>query len=355
MKRGIRVRRWLSLLVLSLMLSAGAAGSAQAVDYIQKAKSNVLEGGKLQKKAKGLRYVREDGSYVKGAWCQIGKYCYRITAKGYVRTGWFKYKGKYYRATSKGHVLSNRWVKVGKYTYYLRKDGTRVENKWYKISGKYYHFGKNGRLDRSKFIKSGSKQYYVDADGVRVTNCTLRIGGCDYTFSSTGKVTKKVSVQDTIWVGDSRTVGMQQSVGGSRNIYIAKVGEGYRWLNSSAGPLLKQKLGSDPNRQVVFAFGVNDPDNVASYISYYQGLIRKYPKTRFYFMAVNPVDRSRYHGVITNDMIQSFNRKLKAAVGDKYIDTYTYLNQSGFSTADGLHYSAATYQRIYQYVMGEMK
>ena len=74
-------------------------------------------------------------------------------------------------------------------------------------------------------------------------------------------------------------------------------------------------------------------------------------------MSVNPVNEqtasaSGYR--VTNAPIKTFNTKLKNAFGTKYLDTYSYLTKNGFGTVDGIHYTAATYQKLYKYILNKI-
>ena len=109
---------------------------------------------------------------------------------------------------------------------------------------------------------------------------------------------------------------------------------------------------------VVFAFGVNDLGNVNSYISYYKSLQKKYPKAKFYYLSVNPVNEgtaAAYGYQVKNSQIKTFNKKLKSAFGGKYLNSYSYLTKNGFSTADGVHYTAATYQKLYKFIKSKIQ
>ena len=63
---------------------------------------------------------------------------------------------------------------------------------------------------------------------------------------------------------------------------------------------MKDYLNSNQKVTVVLALGVNDMGNLPYYISYYQDLMKKYPKTTFYVMGVGPVDEKteEKHGII---------------------------------------------------------
>lgn len=105
---------------------------------------------------------------------------------------------------------------------------------------------------------------------------------------------------------------------------------------------------------MVLNFGVNDHVNITKYINSYKKLLKAYPEANIYFMSVNPIDSKYTAGYVSNAKINSFNKKLKAAFPQRYIDVNSYLKKKGFKTVDGLHYTAATYKKIYNYVLSKV-
>ena len=354
-----------------------------------------LSGGKWVKNSKGRRYKQADGTYVKNAWIKVSGKVYRISKKGYVETGWFTYRKKTYYAAPNGKVYCKKWLTVGKKKYYLQADGVRATQSWQKIKGKYYYFNKKGKLVTNRFIQDyfldasgvrlystwiqkNGKRYYVDGSGKRLRSKWLYKNGKYYYFQANGVMAVDKQVDGYyidkngvrqgkvvtpfsgkyIFVGDSRMVGMKNSVSSSKVEYIAEVNSGYNYLQATAGPKLKTLLAKYPDAKVVLAHGVNDLGNINSYISYYKQLINNYPKAKFYILSVNPVDYAKglNYGYrwVTNDAIKSFNNSLKANFSSRYIDTYTYLQNNGFGTSDGIHYVASTYQKLYTYIMNKI-
>ena len=53
-------------------------------------------------------------------------------------------------------------------------------------------------------------------------------------------------------------------------------------------------------------------------------------------------------------MIQEFNQTLKNAFPEYYLDCYSYLTDSGFTTVDGLHYDDTTSNMIHNYVVDQV-
>lgn len=174
------------------------------------------------------------------------------------------------------------------------------------------------------------------------------------------------SSNSSIWIGDSRGVGLSQTVVTDDYEFIAKCGMSYSWFNYDAIPRLQSYLNSNPNRTVVINMGVNDCANICcggnstvnKYIEDINKLIKKYPSTHFYYLSTNPVDGdypSSYSstGYIDkdelNDIINEFNALMKNRCNATYIDCNSYLMEEGFSTFDGIHYTSETYQDIYNY------
>ncbi|MDO4344256.1 MAG: hypothetical protein Q4C50_05575 [Eubacteriales bacterium] len=161
-----------------------------------------------------------------------------------------------------------------------------------------------------------------------------------------------VKAHSLVFVGDSRTVGMKDAVNDSCT-YIGAEGEGYEWFSSDGADELRSVLSENPDRQVVFNLGVNDPENISLYIDLYRSLEQEYPDTSFYIMSVNPLVDSQDFNT-TNEMIELFNATMQSAFPDIYIDAYSYLIQNGFDTVDGLHYTDQSYQAIHNFVVDQI-
>lgn len=329
--------------------------------------------GEWVRTAAGRKYRYKNGVYAKDTWLRVRGSVYHFDSQEICQTGWFTVDGKkYYGDKNTGKVAVNRVIRSdGKY-YYVDKAGVMVTGSWVKTGGRRCYFGKKGIRAKSVWIKykknhyyvgsdgamavnSWVGDYYVGSDGTRQKNCTVD----GYRLGADGRRVIKTFNGKYIFLGDSRMVGMQISKAPADTMYIAKRGMGYEWLNSTAGPVLRKYLKSNPNVKVVLALGVNDLRNVQLYIKYYKYLIRKYPKTEFYILSVNPVDEAKealngYH--VKNDRIVSFNKTLRSAFGPSvYINSYDYLKKNGPDTVDGLHYTEAVYKRLYDYIIGKIK
>ena len=155
---------------------------------------------------------------------------------------------------------------------------------------------------------------------------------------------------ETIFIGDSRTVGMQQAVGtesGTR--WISKTGSGYDWFTSNVPSTSSIKSGS----KVVILMGVNDLDNVNAYASYINNKAAEWNEKGIntYFVSVNPINDAlaTQNGYSVRDSkVKNFNNTIKSKLSSNvtYIDTYSKIINSYIAT-DGLHYSTVTYKSIY--------
>lgn len=177
----------------------------------------------------------------------------------------------------------------------------------------------------------------------------------------------------TIYIGDSRTVGMCASLSGdwkncqfsngwaykynSNEIFIAQGSMGYSWFEKTAIPAVNKILASDSNTtyNIVSYMGVNYLlSDVDKYVVKYKELSNGAWKNHNIILAsVNPVDeaKERQNGYATKQAnIVTFNSKIKSVANSLsnayYCDTYNSI-LNNFSTTDGLHYSSDTYKKIY--------
>ena len=154
-----------------------------------------------------------------------------------------------------------------------------------------------------------------------------------------------------IFVGDSRTVGMEEACHVSEydNVFVvAKVGKGYYWLVNTAWQEVESIKSSNPGVDrwtIVSNLGVNDLGSWQNYINFYQSL-----EDDFVFVSVNPV---RNYDRVSNISIDKFNMRIREA-GFEYIDTNLILRAEGFSAPDGLHYSSSTYRLIFGIISREL-
>jgi hypothetical protein len=124
---------------------------------------------------------------------------------------------------------------------------------------------------------------------------------------------------------------------------------GYNYFVNDAMPQIESEL--ERGAVVILNYGVNDPGNINLYADTYneKAAAWKEKGVKTYVVSVNPVDESRCQ-TVKNSEIRKFNEKLqKSAVSYTYIDTFNAIVDN-FGTDDGLHFDAATYQRIYEII-----
>ncbi len=153
-----------------------------------------------------------------------------------------------------------------------------------------------------------------------------------------------------IFVGDSRTVQMKSAVGSSDKIYIAKIGEGYNYFKNTALSQIYANAGN--GTKLIINFGVNDLANASKYIKLVNDNVDAWTNAGMtvYYAAVTPVGNIQN---VSNAQIETFNAKLQEGLDPRvnWIDGYSYLQQTGFGSGDGLHYTADTYRSLYSYYM----
>lgn len=168
-----------------------------------------------------------------------------------------------------------------------------------------------------------------------------------------------------IFIGDSRTVGMSKVVDISNYefvTFIAKSSEGFNWFSTAGLDKLEKRLTTtDLNYNIVFNLGVNELYNVNKYVELYNSLNAKYPQHNFFVASVNPEDeiKMKSHGYkyVGNQYIEEFNNTLKESLNEDiiFIDSYTHLQENGFDTKDGLHYTDEYSKIILDYISNQIK
>lgn len=352
-------RRHIVGIITSLFVCLMALGlTVQAAAPVNVMKAEKAAAGKLVTTRKGIRYYNTyTKKYTKNKWQNVKGSIYYFDGKGYAKTGWKSYNGKRYYFSSNGK-LATGWKSIGGKKYYIWKNhaslsGSAATGK-IKISSGSYDFSATGVM-QTGWKKIGSYYYYFyPSTGKMAVNTKIGSYKVDRNGRRVSSQTANTSASKVdYWVGDSRTVGLGIANGISKKC-IAKVGEGHNWYLSTAEKRLKKALKKNPKATVVLNFGVNDHVNITKYINSYRKLIKEYPKAKIYFMSVNPIDSKYKAGYTSNSKINSFNKKLKAAFPDRYLDVNAYLKKNGFKTVDGLHYTVATYKKIYSYVLSKV-
>lgn len=179
----------------------------------------------------------------------------------------------------------------------------------------------------------------------------------------------------TIYVGDSRTVGMCSANDiGNNSECIAEVGKGYGWLKTTAVPKIYTSLNKHNNANVVINLGVNDlgttdtntiNGHASNYAKIYNELASKYPKSKVIIVSVGVVSDSDFekqkeavnkgllYTTISNQSVEVFNKAIKSNISGSnrsnisYCDINTALKSKYKTAGDGLHYTNDTYKSIY--------
>lgn len=150
--------------------------------------------------------------------------------------------------------------------------------------------------------------------------------------------------EGTIYIGDSRTHGMEIYVKRGEGYVVAKDSMGYRWLKDDAMAEVERIRTEHPEVKrwtLAVNLGVNDLHNIGKYISFYKGL--EEVGYRVVVVSVNPTD-GRENSL--NSDIDRFNDAMKES-GLEYLDLCAHLRKQGFKTVDGLHYNKNTYTEIW--------
>jgi uncharacterized protein YgiM (DUF1202 family) len=157
----------------------------------------------------------------------------------------------------------------------------------------------------------------------------------------------------TVFIGDSRTVGMYQAIRDNTSLWVGAVGKGRDWFVKYGSVQADPYITS--GTRVVINLGVNDTGQIKKYITDMNSICQTWIDrgATIYYVSVNPLDYSKY---VTNENIVSFNSSLQAGLSSdiKWIDTYSYLVDNGYATVDGIHYSKETSKSIYQYIISNM-
>lgn len=166
-------------------------------------------------------------------------------------------------------------------------------------------------------------------------------------------VTEVKNVAGVIFVGDSRFVQMQNSVGENSCTWIAESAKGYNWFNEKAIARIDNNVGS--GSKILINLGVNDVGNLQKYISLVNSKANEWvgKGATVYYSSVNPVWENPY---VTEEQVEYFNSQMQTNLNENvhWIDSHSYLNSVGYRLVDGLHYSTETYQTLYAYYMSCM-
>ena len=159
----------------------------------------------------------------------------------------------------------------------------------------------------------------------------------------------------TLYMGDSRTNGMQMAGLDSNEQAICEDGAQYDQFKNHLVKA-KQVLNDGKKYNVVLNYGVNDLGNVDEYCSKYKEFISSVDKGHtFYIMSVNPVRRNSSKTGATNELITNFNNKIKSCISSvtnaKYCDVYSTTSldtwEKSYISSDDIHYTDSGYKYIH--------
>ena len=173
---------------------------------------------------------------------------------------------------------------------------------------------------------------------------------------------------NTIYVGDSRTVGMCEMYNlCGKNKYIAKTSMGYDWFVSTAINQINNEIKSKEYNIVILmgvnGVGITESSGSSSAKPYYDKVIslakNEWKKQYIIFVSVNPVNGSnaKKAGMSAEQVaVNSFNKAMKKAITSanlsnlKYCDTNSKLKMSEIDSGDGVHYNEKGYNQIYSII-----
>lgn len=158
-----------------------------------------------------------------------------------------------------------------------------------------------------------------------------------------------------VFIGDSRMVTLKEAV--ERNLgvcpaaVIAKNGSRYEWFHDTAIPQADKIIGN--GSRVVINMGVNDlsdADKYAKDVNYWAA-VWSARGAQIYYASVNPVWENSYN--MTEERVGLFNTRLKSQLIPQviWLDSHTYLLQSGVHSNDGIHYQDDTNLILFNYYM----
>lgn len=158
-----------------------------------------------------------------------------------------------------------------------------------------------------------------------------------------------------VFIGDSRMVTLKEAVEKNLGVcpaaVIAKNGSRYEWFHDTAIPQADKIIGN--GSKVVINMGVNDlsdADKYAKDVNYWAA-VWSARGAQIYYASVNPVYANSYG--MTEERVGLFNTRLQSQLIPQitWLDSNTYLKQTGVHSNDGLHYKDDTNLNLFHYYM----
>lgn len=158
-----------------------------------------------------------------------------------------------------------------------------------------------------------------------------------------------------VFIGDSRMITLKEAVEKNLGVcpaaVIAKNGSRYEWFHDTAIPQADKIIGK--GSKVVINMGVNDlsdADQYAKDVNYWAA-VWSARGAAVYYASVNPVYANSYG--MTEERVGLFNSRLQPQLIPQiiWLDSNTYLKQTGVHSSDGLHYKDDTNLVLFNYYM----
>ncbi len=158
-----------------------------------------------------------------------------------------------------------------------------------------------------------------------------------------------------VLIGDSRMVTLKEAVEHTIGVcpasVIAKRGARYEWFHDTAVGQADKIIGN--GSRVVINMGVNDlgdADKYAQDVNYWAA-VWSMRGASVYYASVNPVYANSYG--MTEERVALFNSRLQSQLIPQvvWLDSNTYLKQTGVHSNDGLHYLEDTDMNLFHFYM----
>lgn len=156
-----------------------------------------------------------------------------------------------------------------------------------------------------------------------------------------------------LFIGDSRCVQMREAVGGGNSSWICEGGKGYDWFSTTGLAQADPIIGK--GTKVVICMGVNDTDHASMYANLVNAKAAEWAArgAKTYYVSVNPVWTNPW---VTEEQVMLFNSTIIGQLsGVRWIDTHSYLANTGYVLVDGLHYDTNTYINIFNVIVGSLR
>ena len=182
----------------------------------------------------------------------------------------------------------------------------------------------------------------------------------------------EVVYRETLFLGDSRTRGMQNAglINSGNTIY--GIGYGYSWLtgngsfssdstNAVDGGVqgINALMRDQASYNIVIWLGVNDLGSVNNYYqAYYSLASNTWSNHNIYIVSVGPVI-DELSSSVTNEAIDDFNLEMSSLIAGSGLNNLFYIDLGYnedmiISASDGIHYSNEDYENIYEIIMNNL-